>query len=160
MIKKSLVAVRVVAFCVPLTLLASCGGSGTQAVQGSTILISPDAIGQTTTPTAGAALVQELFTIEVRSPTGYPQIDTEILIETPGTLYVVDTSTPQPWRYTLVPSSYTTTISSNQVVTVAIDFAVGPATSGDVTVISARSGTAYNRTNVTYTCKAVAPATC
>lgn len=160
MIKKSLAVVRSVAVCVPLALLASCGGSGTQAVQGSTIHIYPDAIGQSTTPTSGAALIQELFTIEVRSPTGYPQIDAEILIETPGTLYVVDTSTPQPWSYTVVPSSYTTTIRSNQVITVAIDFAVGPGTSGDITVISARSGTAYNRTNVTYTCKAVAPATC
>lgn len=145
-----LFVLRATALCLPLALTTSCGG--TQAVQGSLIVINPTEIGQTTTPTAGAALVQEVFTIEIRSPSGAAQINTQILIETPGDLYSVDTSTPEPWTFTPVPSSYTTTTNSNGVVTVAVDFAVGPATEGEVTVISARSGTAYNRTNVTYTC--------
>ena len=158
MIKLPLSVVRVVAFCLPLALVASCG-SGSEAVQGTVIIIRPIALAQNTAPGVRASLVQELFTIELHSPTGYPQIDTQLLIETPGTLYVVDTSTT-PWTYTVVPSSYTTTINSNGVFTVAVDFTSPPAATGDITVISAWSGTGYGRTNVTYTCKAVAPATC
>lgn len=157
MIKMPLSVIRVAAFCLPLALVASCG-SGSEAVQGTTINFNPDAIGQTTTNVSGAALAQELITIELRSKTGYPQIGAQLTIVTSGTLYTADTSTSPP-AYTLVPSTYTTTTNNNGVVTVAIDFAVGPSTTGTITVISAISGTAHNRMNVTYTCAPVPPAT-
>lgn len=157
MIKMPPSIVRVATFCLPLVLIASCG-SGSEAVQGSIINFNPDGIGQKTTDATGAALVQELITIELRSPSGYAQIDTQLIIDTPGNLYLADTSTSPP-TLTAVPSTYKTTTNSNGVVTVAIDFAVPARTSGAITAISAFSGTAYNRMNVTYTCTPVPPAT-
>jgi hypothetical protein len=159
MIKKSLSVARVAAFCLPLALLASCGSSWPEGVQGTEININPAAIGQSTTTTTGASLVLELFTIELRSPTGYPQISTQLTIDTPGTLYIVGINPGGSPTYTPVTATYTTITNDNGVVTVAVDFSVPPRTEGDITVISARSGTAYNRTNVTYTCTPTPPAT-
>jgi len=157
MTKKPFSLARVIALCAPLALVTSCGSN--EAVQGSTININPAGLAQTTSPTTTASLVQELFTIEIRSPSGDAQIGTQLTIDTPGALYVVDTSTSPP-IYTPVPATYTTTTNTNGVVTLAVDFTSPIAATGDITVLSAHSGTAYNRANVTYTCKAVAPATC
>jgi len=152
MIKALQSMVRIAAFCLPLALVASCG-SGSEAVQGTRVNFNPPAVAQPTTPTAGASLVQHQFTIELRSPTGYPQIGTELLIDTPsgGILYTADTSTSPP-TLTPVAAPYRTTTNSNGVVTVALDFTVGPGANGDVTVMSVFSGTAYGNINVTYTC--------
>lgn len=156
--KKSLSAARIAAFCLPLVLVASCGP---EAVQGTSVLFDPPAVAQTTTPTTSASLTRHLFTIELKSPTGYAQINTELLIDLPsgGTLYTVDTSTTPP-TYTAVAFPYLTTTNSNGVRTVAIDFTSPLGANGDITVISAFSGTGYGRVNVTYTCSATAPAVC
>ena len=156
MIKTPLSLIRVAAFCLPLALVASCGP---ESVPGSTVNIDPAALGQNTAPSTSASISQELFTIELRSPTAYPQIDTNLTIDSPGLLYAVDTSTT-PFTFTQVTVPHLTTTNSNGVVTVAVSYTSAPAATGDVTVISAFSGTAYGRTNITYTCVAVAPATC
>ena len=151
MINMPVSAIRVAAFCLPLALITSCG-SGSEAVQGTVIVISPAAIAQNVPSNGTSSITQEKFTISLKSPTGYPQVGIKVVIDTPGTLYLVDTSTT-PYTYTLVPSSYTGTISSaNDVITVAVSYTSSTGADGDVTVISAFSGTAYNRTNITYTC--------
>jgi len=152
MIETTLSRIRVAALCLPLALVASCG-SGSEAVQNTVVNVDPSAVAQPTTPTVGASLSQHIFTIELRSPTGYPQIGTELLVDTPsgGTLYTVDTSTTPP-TLTPVLSPYRTTTGSNGVATVALDFSVGPGANGAVTVLGIFSGTAYGNVNVTYTC--------
>ena len=158
MIKIPLAVVRVAAFCLPLGLLASCG-SDSQAVQGTVINFDPPAIGQTTTDVAGISLVEQLFTIELRSPTGLAQINVDLIIDAPsgGTLFAVDTSTV-PFTLTPVNPPFLTKTNSNGTYTAALSFAVGVAFTGTVTVIEAFSGTAYNRANVTYVCTETAAA--
>lgn len=156
MIKKAVLGIRVAALCLPLVLMASCG-SGTEAVQGTTINISPQAVGVPVTESTGNALVQQLYNIELQAPSGNAQIATQITVDSEGTVYEVDKST-DPFTFTARPTPYPATVSSNGVYSVAIDFAIPAAFSGEITVLEAFSGTAYGRTNVVVTCTDSDPA--
>lgn len=160
MIENALLVVRVAVIFLSLTLVTSCG-SGSQAVQGTTLTFNPSEENQTTTPTTSASLVQQVYTITLRSPTGYPQIGATIVVDAPsgGTLYVVDT-TGTTTTFTQVQYPHTATTDGNGVYTVALSFTSPVAANTAITVLEAFSGTAYNRTNVNYTCSATAPAVC
>lgn len=151
MIKMPLPILHIAAFCIPLALVTSCG---TESAQNTTLTFDPSSIGQRTTPTTGNNLSQSLLTIQLRSPTGYAQINTDVIVDMPsgGSLYLVDTSTT-PFTFTPVDYPLLTTTNSNGVATVAIDFAGPVAANGTVTAIEAFSGTAYSRVDVTYTCE-------
>lgn len=156
MTKMALPGIRVAAFCLPLVMIASCG-SGSEAVQGTTININPQAVGVPVTEALGNALVQQLYDIELRAPSGTAQISTQITVESRGTVYEVDKSTT-PFTFTARATPYLTTISNNGVYSVAVDFTVPAAFSGEITVLEAFSGTAYGRTNVVVTCTDSNPA--
>jgi hypothetical protein len=150
MIKTPLTVVRVAVFCLPLALVASCG-SGSEAVQGTEVVINPQEVGVPVTDTLGNALVQKLYDIELRAPSGYPQIGTQVTIRSEGTVYEVNKNTT-PFTFTARATPYLTTINNNSVYTVAVDFPIPAAFSGDITVLEVFSGTAYGVTNVTVTC--------
>lgn len=156
MIKLSLSVVRVAAFCVPLVLVASCGsGSGAQAVQGSKIVISPDATAQTVIVGNTGVITTKPYTITLLSPTGYPEIGVDLLISSPGFLYFADTSVDP---VTFAPlgamgSSHTVTTDGSGKYTVAVSYTSGTTPKGDVTILNVWSGTSYNRVNITYTCQ-------
>lgn len=154
--QKALPCIRVAAFCLPLWMIASCG-SGSEAVQGTTININPQAVGVPVTEAVGNTLDQQLYDIELRAPSGNAQISTQITIDSEGTVYEVDKSTT-PFRFTVRQTPYQTTISNNGVYSVAVDFTIPAAFSGEITVLEAFSGTAYGRTNVVVTCTDSDPA--
>lgn len=156
MTKKALTCIRVATFSLPLMLIASCG-SGSEAVQGTTINIDPQAIGVPVTESLGSSLVQQLYTIELRAPSGTAQISTQVTVDSDGTVYEVDKSTT-PFTFTARATPYVTSISNNGVYTVAIDFTIPAAFSGEITVLEAFSGTAFGRTNVVVTCTDSNPA--
>lgn len=156
MIKMALPGIRVAAFCLPLVMITSCG-SGSEAVQGTTININPQAVGVPVTEAVGNALVQQLYDIELRAPSGTAQISTQVTVNSAGTVYEVDKSTT-PFTFTARATPYLTTISNNGVYSVAVDFTVPAAFSGEITVLEAFSGTAYGRTNVVVTCTDSNPA--
>jgi hypothetical protein len=151
MISTPLSWVRVAACCLALALVASCGHSGTEAVQGTTVTISPAVIGVPVTESIGNALVQQLYDIQLKAPNGQAQINVQFTIDTAGTVYEVDKSTTP---FTLIPHTppYLTKTGSTGVETVAIDFAVPAAFSGDITVLEVFSGTAYGESHVSVTC--------
>ena len=162
MIKMPLSAVRVAVFCLPLALVASCG-SGSEAVQGSVINIDPSATAQVVRAGTTGGLTTAPYRIEVRSPSGVAQIGVQLIIQSPGDLFSVDDS-----GFVLVftpmggppGSTYTVTTSSNGVYNVGVTFTSGTTPTGEVTILSASSGTAFNRVNMTFTCVAnLAPVT-
>jgi hypothetical protein len=162
MIKSPLSVVRIAVFCLPLALVASCG-SGSQAVEGTIIKFGPDAFTQLTHTSPGLPSTLDhlhtLVTISLLSQTGYPQIGTQLTVDTSGTLYIVDNST-NPVTYTAVATPYVTTTDSSGTLAVALDFSVPAGTTGAVTVLYAISGTAYGHLDNTYTvCTPTAPAT-
>ena len=160
MIKLSLSVVRVAAFCVPLVLVASCG-SGAQAVQGSKITINPAATAQTVPAGYSGAISNKEYTIFVASPTGYAEVGVSLIIDSPGTLSAVSTSTPHTYTpLGAAGAAHVVTTDGNGTYTVAISYTSGTTPTGDVTILNARSGTGYNRVNITYTCvDAIAPLT-
>lgn len=161
MIKMRLPVVRVAAFCLPLTLVASCG-SGTEAVQGTVINIDPSATAQVVTVGGTGTITNSRYRIEVRSPSGEAQAGVTLLISSPGVLSSVDTST-DPTSFTPMGpagTGYTVTTDNYGTYTVAVTFTSGTTPIGDVTILSAWSGTAYNRVNITYTCQATTTTAC
>ena len=153
MIKTPLSVVRVAAFCLPLALVASCG-SGSQAGQGSEIHLNPDAVAQAVPSNGTSSIANEEFTIEVRSASGTSQVGIDVSIDSPGILSFVDTSVT-PHTYTpmgAAGNTYIVNTGGNGVYTVAVSITSGIGASGDVTILSAWSGSAYNRVNITYTC--------
>lgn len=157
MTKEALTCIRVATLSLSLMLIVSCG-SGTEAVQGTTININPQAVGVPVTESIGNALVRKLYDIELRAPSGNAQISTEVTVESDGTVYEVNKSTT-PFTFTARATPYLTTISNNGVYSVAIDFTIPAAFSGEITVLEVFSGTAYGRTNVVVTCTDSDPAT-
>lgn len=162
MIKKTLTVVRVVAFCLPLALVASCGS---EAVQNSTIVISPVdvlvLIGPTS-PAGDATIIQDIYTIQVRAPNGIAQVDTEILIDSGALLYDVDSSSGVA-IFTLAPTvngTYRVRTNSNGVYTIAASHTVSGGASRNVTIFEVFSGTAYGKTDAIARCSVTAPAVC
>lgn len=158
MIKIPLTLVRIMVFSLPMGLVTSCG-SGSEAVQGTTIFINPPAVGVPVTESLGNFLDHRtrLYDVELRAPSGNAQISTLVTLRTEGVLYEVDKSTV-PFTYTPRPTPYLASISNNGVYTVAIDFTIPAAFSGEITVLEASSGTAYGRTNAVVTCTDSNPA--
>ena len=153
MIKKSLSVVRVAAFCLPLVLVASCG-TGSEAVQNTVVNIDPPDIAQNVLAGTTSSITNSKYRIEVKSPTGYPQIGVSLVISSPGILSTVDTSA-SPAIFTPMAAAgntYTVTTDSNGTYTTAVSFTSPVSADGEVTILSAWSGTGYNRVNITYTC--------
>ena len=164
MIKKALTVVRVSAFCLPLALVASCG-SGSEAVQGSTVVFSPvdvNVLVGPTSPAGDSTIIQDIYTIQLRSPSGYPQIGTEMLIDSGATLYDVSGSGTTA-VFTLAPTvngTYRVTTDSNGTYTIAVSYTVSGGPSRNVTIIEVFSGTAYGKTDAIVKCSATLPAVC
>lgn len=162
MIKTPLSVVRVAAFCLPLALVASCG-SGSEAVQGTSVKFYPAELGsiQLDIESAGAYQFMQTFRVELRSPSGYPQIGAEVTIESPHALYLeanavtcdpltsVCTITPGA---TPLPHPYVTTTDSNGTAQVTVLFNLYSNQTGDVSIIQAWSGTGYNAVSIPVTC--------
>lgn len=149
-----------VAACLPLVLIASCG-SGTEAVQGTTVNLNPPGIGQATT--AGVSGSNgNIFRIEVRSPSGYPQIGVEVTIDSQYIVYagrpIIDCATIPCTAAGATPLQlpYTTTTDQNGYVEVTVVYSwnIAPvvSTEGEFTAVEAFSGTGYGNSNITYTC--------
>jgi hypothetical protein len=162
MIKTPLSWVRVAVCCLPLALVASCG-SETEAVQGTAINMDPPTIAQDVPANGQSTIINEVVTIEARTPTGAPQIGIQLMIDSLGTLSRVDKSgnlvtfTPMGAAGT----AYLVTTDNNGVFTVAVTFtSPGTGADGEVTILSAWSGTGYNRLNITYSCFDVGGTTC
>ena len=155
MIKKAFTVVRVAAFCLPLALVSSCGGS--EGVQGSTVVFSPADVGVLvgpTSPVGDATVIQDIYTIQLRSPSGYPQTDTEMLIVSGATLYDVDSSSGTV-VFTLAPTvngTYRVRTNSNGVYTIAVSYIVGGGASRSATIMEVFSGTAYGKTDAIIRC--------
>ena len=162
MIKTPLSLIRVAAFCLPLALVASCGS---EAVQNSTIVISPVdvlvLIGPTS-PAGDATIIQDIYTIQVRSPSGNAQVGTEILIDSSALLYDVDSSSGTA-VFTLAPTvngTYRVRTNSNGVYTIAVSYTISGGPSRGVTIFEVFSGTAYGKTDAIARCSVTAPAVC
>ena len=160
MIKMPLAVVRVAAFCLPLGLLASCG-QGSEAVQGTVVNFDPSGIGQATG--AGASGSNgNIFRVELRSPTGNPQINVNVVIDSQYIVYEgrprVDCSTipcTAPGQTPLVlPHTALTNSNGTYEVTVIYSWNIAPviSTRGVFTAIEAFSGTGYGNSNITFTC--------
>ena len=176
MIKKPLSVVRVAAFCLPLVLVASCG-SGSEAVQGTVINIDPSNLGSVGLSVEFFDSVDyvSIISIEARSPTGFPQIGTKLLLNSGYVVYeghpTVTCSVTQPYVWnanpllivgeivtctapgaTPLPLPYTATTGQNGTYEVTVIYPVSPFLTGDITVLEARSGTGYNSVFVTSKC--------
>jgi len=159
MIKTPLSVIRVAAFCLPLALVTSCG-SGSEAVQDSTININPDVWTQQTGPLNPACSKVLHYRIEVRSETGYPQVGVQMLIDSPNGFLVYEgslTPTAAACGETIVgaipkvPPYYATTgAMGGYDVTVVVDWIGGQDVTA--TAVNVFSGTSYGKTDVDFTC--------
>ena len=179
MIKMPLSVVWVAAFCLPLALVASCGGSGSEAVQGTTATINPATVGVTSPVTAAPPVplyVVQQYQITLRSPSGIAQIDTRVTIVSSGLLYaglvlIDDTavtctgSTTAPatctnTALTPLPSVYETITDSTGTVRVTLLFPFYSGSRGTATVLESFSGTSYGKTDIVFTCVGAGTLTC
>lgn len=71
MIKKALTVVRVSAFCLPLALVASCGGDGSSALPGTTVSIQVPTTTWNVAFGAPLSTQNEPVLINLKSSTGY-----------------------------------------------------------------------------------------
>jgi hypothetical protein len=177
MIKLPLSSVRIAVFCLPLALVASCG-SGSEAVQGTVIKVSPVTVGVTSPATATLTelYIIQPYQIELRSPTGYPQVNTKVTIVNRGTLYdefaiinpATVTCTGGPGvnavctdsALTPLPSVYETTTDSTGTVRVMMLYGFYSGIDGTETDLEAFSGTGYGKTDIVFTCVDGSTATC
>lgn len=155
MIKTPLSLIRVAAFCLPLTLAASCGGEST--TQNNTINLDPVSVGQPTT-LGIAGNNKEIFRIESRSPTGNPQIGVEIVIDSQYIVYAghptvvcAPTCTVQAGVLPLT-LPYTAKTDSTGTYEVTVIYSWGTAINGTFTAVQAFSGTGYGNANIVFTC--------
>lgn len=157
MMKKPLTLAGIAISCL---YLASCGSSS-EGVNNTVINFDPLGIGQATT--AGSAGSNgQIFRVEVRSPTGYPQIGVNVTIDSQYTVYagrpIIDCSTIPCTAAGATPLTlpYTTTTGQNGYVefTVVYSWNIPPVVSvkGDFTAIEAFSGNGYGNAKITFTC--------
>lgn len=174
MTKTPLCVIRVAAFCLPLALVASCG-SGSEAVQGTIVVSSPDSSAVTSTIDGTSPFdvgyVLNHYQITLRSPSGYAQVGTKVTITSSGILYdgfigldppttvscpavatgpAVCTVTGGP---TPLSSVYEATTDSSGTVRVTLLFPFFSGSDGTVTVLEAFSGTSYGKTDIVFTCR-------
>jgi hypothetical protein len=171
MMKLPLSVVRVAALCLPLALVASCG-SGSEAVQGTKINISPISVGVTSSTTVALTVVYftQAYQVELRSPSGYPLVNTKVTLVSRGTMYngfpvILDANvvctgsavlpaecTDPTLASALLPNSYEATTDSTGTVRVTMIFAFFSGSKGTVTDLEAFSGTGYGKTDVVLAC--------
>lgn len=162
MIKMSLSFVRIVVFYSGLALVASCGSSQPEAVQDTVINFLPSSLGEITLDieSSGAYQFSQIFSVELRSPTGYPQIGVELTINSPHTVYlgtpaiVCDelTSTCTPPADAPLSLPYTVVTGSNGTAIFTVQYNLFSNQTGDVGIIEARSGTSYNSVSIPVSC--------
>ena len=168
MIKTPQSLIRVAVFCLPLVLVASCGGEST--TQNNVINFDPVTLGVTSSPpeppnppNPTTGLIKQIYRIETRSPTGNAQIGTRMVIDSAGTLYeghpTIDLTTVvctaagcfAPGLSPLIlPYEATTNSTGTYEVTMILGFGLGA--DGTATVVEAFSGTGYGKTDVVFTC--------
>jgi len=177
MIKKPLSVVRVAAFCLPLALVASCG-SGSEAVQGTVVNVDPANLGETglSIEFYDSVDYSSVIRLEAKSPTGYPQIGTNILLDSAYVVYeghpTVTCSVTQAYNSTVspilgeiitctapgatpLPLPYTATTGQNGAYEVTVIYSVSPFYTGTITALQTWSGTGYNA--ITFTSKCLDP---
>src|SRR4030067_3025776 len=174
MIKSPLSVVRVAAFCLPLALVASCG-SGSEAVQGTVINLDPSNLG-----TIGLSVeffdsvdYVQVVRIEAKSPSGYPQIGTKLLIDSGFVVYaghpqaacsisqtyaagppvVGQISTCTAVVATPLPLPYAeASTSSNGTYEVTVIYSISPFSTGDITTLQVWRGTGFQSLTVESEC--------
>lgn len=156
---------QVIAFCAPLALVTSCG-KGTEAVQGTTVLINPDAWGQQTNslnPTCHKVLY---FQVSAISPTGYPQIGAAFQIDSPNAFEIYDgwvpTSAIIPFgtcgetvdktKFAPLVQPFTATADNSGNYRLTVDYSWTGGVKAVATAVEAFSGTGYGKTDITFTC--------
>jgi hypothetical protein len=181
MIKLPLSVVRVAALCLPLALVASCG-SGSESVQATKININPISVGVTTPISAAPVPVVyfiQPYQIELRSPSGYPQVGTKLTLFSRGTIYegfaVIDPANvvctgvagvspaecTDPTQASLqLPNTYEATTDSTGTFRLMMITAFFSGADGTATFLEAFSGTAYSKTDVVFTCQDAGGLTC
>ena len=175
MIKMPLSAVRVAAFCLPLALVASCGSSDSESIQGTVINIDPPSTAEITLDIEGVDPqglgASQVFRIEARSPTGYSQVGVKILLRSGYTVYeghppVVCTVTiVGPPSATACTAPGATPLDLSQPVTtgpngtyeVTVVYSISPFVTGDIGLIEAFSGTGYNFAKAVVKCGDTVP---
>jgi hypothetical protein len=160
MIKTPLSAVRVAAFCLPLVLLASCGSSWPEGVQGTDVNFTPANVGSVKLDIeySGAYEFSQVFRIELRSPTGYPQIGAELTINSGHMVYAGapiitcynNVCTVPPDLPISLPYKVITDSSGTATFTVRYDLYSNQ--TGDVGIIEAWSGTSYQSVSIPVEC--------
>lgn len=161
MIKLSLSVVRAPVSCLLATLVVSCGSASPEGVQGTIINFDPPGVGQATTAGSSGSNYSR-YRVEVRSPTGYPQLGVDVTLDSQYIVYagrpVMDCSTIPCTAPGATPLSlpYTTTTGQNGYVEVTVVYSwnIAPvvSTEGDFTAIQGFSGTGYGNSNITFTC--------
>lgn len=150
MIKKPLFVVRVAAFCLPLALVASCGGGdGSAALPGNTITIQATTTTWNVAFLAPAGFQTEPVLISLKSRTGFQlgTNDIHVLLDlSPGTytgpaaMRLFDETSPGSNNYTteLVTMPYTTQTdaSGNKVLMLTMDLTGGSSYKGVLYVYS------------------------
>jgi hypothetical protein len=163
MIKKPLSVARVAAFCLPLALVASCGSSSwPEGVQGTTVNFNPSTLGSITLDIeySGAYEFSQVFRIELLSPTGYPQIAAELMINSGHVVYagapiitcdkVTHVCILPPDLPISLPYKVITDSSGTATFTVRYDLYSNQ--TGDIPIIEAWSGTSYSSVSVPVEC--------
>lgn len=176
MIKMPLSIVRIAVFCLPLALVASCGGSGgPEGVQATIIDFDPDGLAEVTPDieSIDSLGASQIFRIEARSPTGYPQIGVDLYLSSDFTVYAGrppvtcvetqaydGTTTPRTGQITTCsapgasPLDLTKPVKTgpNGTYELTVVYSVSPFVTGDITVIEAFSGTGYNFASAKVAC--------
>jgi len=155
--------------------VASCG-AGSEAVQDTVININPASLGVDSSPTGiptDVAYVVQTYQVELRSPSGYPQIGTNVTITNRGTLLcrcrynrplnvlctgdysIGQSAVCTDITKTPLPSTYVATTDSTGSVRFTMLFAFFPGSDGTVTDIEAYSGTGYDKSDIVFKCVAL-----
>ena len=157
MIKMPLSVVRVAVLCLPLALVASCGSENAEGVQNTVINFDPANVAEITLDieTITSLGAYQIFRIEARTPTGYPQIGVNMLLSSGFAVYeghptvvctpiAPGTSTCTAPGATPLDLSQPVKTGSNGTYEVTVVYSISPFVTGDISLIEAFSGTGYN----------------
>lgn len=158
MIRSPLAVLRIAIVCLPLALVAGCGSSETEALQGTVVNVNPFALGQATTlGTAGQN--GQIYRFELKSTSGIPQINVKLLIDSqyivyaghPAVVCTMGTCTVPGETPLALPYEAYTNSNGTYEVTVVYGWPAG-GISGDFTAVEGFSGTSYGNSLITFTC--------
>jgi len=164
MINNPLPWLRIMTFCLPLALVASCGGGGTGqgpvAAPGSKITVTPEKVDWTVGTAVGCPgtdFHDTYFDIFVKSPSGSPASNVEVRVSldlAPGTyittpvMYLYDTA-DDGITYNVLVTSYPYYTTTNNVgvktLMVRYELIAGCTYAGNLNVYS---GSAYGVANI------------